>query len=62
MGRNSAFTSLGRVVGPLWGGTLYDINIEYPFFSGAVTLIVGFGVSLIVLRTPASGSFKHAKA
>jgi DHA1 family multidrug resistance protein-like MFS transporter len=50
MGLNSAFTSLGRVVGPLWGGYIYDINIEYPFFSGAATLLLGLLVGLIGLR------------
>jgi DHA1 family multidrug resistance protein-like MFS transporter len=47
MGLNSAMTSLGRVVGPLWGGYIYDINIEYPFFSGAATLVLGLLVSLM---------------
>ena len=46
MGLNSAMTSLGRVVGPLWGGYIYDINIEYPFLSGAATLTLGLLVSL----------------
>ena len=57
MGLNSAFTSLGRVIGPLWGGYIYDMNIAYPFFSGAVTLGLGLLVSLIALprRTPAAG-------
>jgi DHA1 family multidrug resistance protein-like MFS transporter len=50
MGLNSAMTSLGRVVGPLWGGYIYDINIEYPFFSGAATLLLGLLVSLVGLR------------
>jgi MFS family permease len=50
MGLNSAFTSLGRVVGPLWGGYIYDINIEYPFFSGAATLLLGLLVGFIGLR------------
>jgi DHA1 family multidrug resistance protein-like MFS transporter len=50
MGLNSAFTSLGKVVGPLWGGTIYDLNIQYPFFSGAVTLLLGLIVSLLWLR------------
>ena len=50
MGLNSAFTSLGRVVGPLWGGYIYDINIEYPFFSGAATLLLGLLVGIIGLR------------
>ena len=47
MGLNSAMTSLGRVVGPLWGGYIYDINIEYPFLSGAATLALGLLVSLL---------------
>jgi MFS family permease len=51
MGLNSAFTSLGRVIGPLWGGYIYDIDIEYPFFSGAATLMLGLLVSLIGLRS-----------
>jgi len=50
MGLNSASTSLGRVIGPLWGGYIYDIHIEYPFYSGAVTLLLGLLVSLIGLR------------
>jgi DHA1 family multidrug resistance protein-like MFS transporter len=56
MGLNSAMTSLGRVVGPLWGGYIYDINIEYPFFSGAATLALGFLVSLFGLLRQATGS------
>ena len=50
MGLNSASTSLGKVLGPLWGGFIYDINIEYPFFSGAATLLLGLLVSLIGFR------------
>jgi DHA1 family multidrug resistance protein-like MFS transporter len=61
MGLNSAMTSLGRVVGPLWGGAIYDIDIEYPFFSGAVTLLLGLLVSLIGLQERASGSVMRAK-
>jgi MFS transporter, DHA1 family, multidrug resistance protein len=49
MGLNSASTSLGRVVGPLWGGYLYDVRVEYPFFSGAVTLLIGFLVCIFGL-------------
>ncbi len=54
MGLNSAMNSLGRVVGPLWGGYIYDINIEYPFFSGAATLLLGLAVSLLGLRNQPS--------
>ena len=56
MGLNSAATSLGKVVGPLWGGYIYDINIDYPFFSGAATLLLGLLVSFIALRKQVSGS------
>ena len=52
MGLNSATASLGRVLGPIWGGTIYDINLAYPFINGAVTLLVGFAVSVVGIRTP----------
>jgi DHA1 family multidrug resistance protein-like MFS transporter len=41
MGLNSASTSLGRVVGPLLAGPLFDLNMEYPFWSGAAILLLG---------------------
>lgn len=50
MGLNSAATSLGRVVGPLWAGYLYEVNIEYPYLSGAGTLILGLFVGLVGMR------------
>ncbi len=50
MGLNSAATSLGRVVGPLWAGYLYEINIEYPYFSGAGVLILGLVVCILGMR------------
>lgn len=56
MGLNSAMNSLGRVVGPLWGGAIYDINIAYPFYSGAATLLLGLLVSLVGLQKPPKGS------
>jgi MFS transporter, DHA1 family, multidrug resistance protein len=42
MGLNTAFASLGRVIGPLWAGFSFDVNIHYPFASGVVTLLAGF--------------------
>ncbi len=50
MGMSGAFTSFGRMTGPLWGGYIYDVDIEYPFFSGAATLAIGLLVSLVALR------------
>jgi DHA1 family multidrug resistance protein-like MFS transporter len=62
MGLNSASTSLGRVVGPLWGGYIYDIRIEYPFFSGAATLLIGLLVSIFGLqRYPQASRIQEAE-
>jgi DHA1 family multidrug resistance protein-like MFS transporter len=50
MGMNSAATSLGRVIGPLWAGYLYEVNIEYPFLSGAAALILALAITLGRMR------------
>jgi DHA1 family multidrug resistance protein-like MFS transporter len=50
MGLNSAATSLGRVIGPLWAGYLYEINIEFPYISGAAALVLGLLVSWFGLQ------------
>jgi len=50
MGMSSAMNSLGRVIGPLWGGYIYEINYNYPFFSGAATLMLGLLLSMAGLR------------
>ncbi len=57
MGLNSATNSLGRVLGPLLGGYLYDLRLEYPFYSGAATLALGLLFSLAALgrETPKLG-------
>lgn len=47
MGLSSAFVSLGRIVGPLWAGAIYDIRTWLPYASGAVILV---GVFLLSLR------------
>jgi len=61
MGLNSAMTSLGRVLGPLWGGYIYDINIEYPFFSGAATLGLGLLISLFGFHPQFASQSKQAE-
>jgi DHA1 family multidrug resistance protein-like MFS transporter len=53
MGLNSAATSLGRVIGPLWAGYLYEINIEFPYLSGAAALVLGLLVSFFGLQNQA---------
>lgn len=50
MGINSAVGSLGKVMGPLCAGYLYEANIEFPYIGGAVVSIVGLIVCIIWMR------------
>lgn len=49
MGLNNAFQSLGRMFGPAWAGTILDLDLHLPYLSGALIMLIGFGVSLIWL-------------
>ncbi len=50
MGLNNAYMSLGRVAGPLWAGTALDLNLSFPFLTGAVIMLVSFVASLSYLE------------
>ncbi|MFP7486850.1 multidrug efflux MFS transporter NorA [Priestia filamentosa] len=45
-GMNSMFTSLGNVFGPIVGGILFDINLNYPFYFAALFSAVGVAITL----------------
>lgn len=45
-GMNSMFSSIGNVIGPIIGGILFDINLNYPFYFATVFLAVGIGITL----------------
>ncbi|WP_340084197.1 MFS transporter [Siminovitchia sp. FSL H7-0308] len=45
-GMNSMFTSIGNVLGPIIGGILFDIDLDYPFYFSSVFLLVGVALSL----------------
>lgn len=47
MGLSSSFMSLGRIAGPIWAGFIFDVNVNYPYLSGAVIMFIGFLVSLV---------------
>ena len=49
MGLSNSFMSLGRIIGPLWAGFIYDINVVYPYLSGAVIMVFSFVFSLVKL-------------
>ena len=50
MGLSNSFVSLGRIIGPLLGGFLFDINILLPYLCGAAVMCIGFLVSLATPR------------
>lgn len=40
-GMNSMFTSIGNILGPIVGGLLFDVNLNYPFYFATMMLTVG---------------------
>jgi DHA1 family multidrug resistance protein-like MFS transporter len=46
MGLSNSFISLGRIVGPLLGGLVFDVHWGLPFWSGALIMLIGFFGSL----------------
>lgn len=38
-GMNSMFTSIGNVFGPILGGFLFDIDVDYPFIFATIVLV-----------------------
>jgi MFS transporter, DHA1 family, multidrug resistance protein len=60
MGLSNSFVSLGRVAGPLYAGTIFDVNPSYPYLSGALILCAVFVMSLIWLKDGQSASEKFS--
>lgn len=46
MGLGNSFSSLGRVVGPVWAGFAFDKHVELPYLSGSLFMFAGFLISL----------------
>ena len=51
-GMNSFFTSLANVFGPILGGVLYDVDIEYPFLFSVVVMIICLITTMFWKRPP----------
>ncbi|MBN8202205.1 multidrug efflux MFS transporter NorA [Bacillus sp. NTK034] len=60
-GMNSMFTSLANISGPIIGGMLFDIDINYPYYFATVILAFGIGLTL-VWKKPAEKASKVVKA
>ena len=50
-GMNSFFTSLANVFGPILGGVLFDIDINYPFLFSSVVLVVCLVLTMFWKKT-----------
>ena len=50
MGLSNSFVSLGRIVGPILGGLVLDINLNLPYLSGAIFMLFGFLASLLWIK------------
>jgi DHA1 family multidrug resistance protein-like MFS transporter len=46
MGLSNSFMSLGRIIGPIWAGFIFDVNVTYPYLSGSLFMFIGFLISL----------------
>lgn len=45
-GMNSMFTSLGNIFGPIIGGILFDIDLNYPYYFATIVLVFGVILAL----------------
>jgi len=45
IGIMDSFDSLGRILGPAWGGWIYHLGIWLPYFTAAAVLLITAGVS-----------------
>jgi len=52
LGLNSSFMSLGRFIGPLLAGFLFDIKIYLPYLVGSFIMFLGFLFVQIKLKEP----------
>src|SRR5699024_206346 len=44
-GMNSMFTILGNIFGPIIGGYLFDVNLDYPYYFAALFMVIGIALS-----------------
>jgi DHA1 family multidrug resistance protein-like MFS transporter len=48
MGLNNGYQSLGRTVGPLWAGVMFDMNLSFPYLTAAAIMLASFVASVLV--------------
>ncbi len=60
-GMNSMFTSLANISGPILGGILFDLDIDYPYYFATVVLFLGIVLTLF-WKKPANRSATEVNA
>jgi MFS transporter, DHA1 family, multidrug resistance protein len=45
-GMNSMFTSIGNIFGPIVGGFLFDMNLNYPYYFSTIVLVLGIIIAM----------------
>ena len=49
LGLHNSFMSLGRIVGPLWAGSVFDHHMSLPYATGAIVMGIGLVTTLFWL-------------
>lgn len=62
MGLSNSFMSLGRIIGPIWAGTLFDLNVDFPYLSGSIIMFIAFLLSLVWISSSAGEPGSRAMA
>lgn len=60
-GMNSMFTSLANISGPILGGMLFDVDINYPYYFAALIIVAGI-VMTMFWKKPESDFSAKVKA
>jgi DHA1 family multidrug resistance protein-like MFS transporter len=50
LGINNSFMSLGRVIGPMWAGLMIDVNLTFPYITGAVIMLAVYVLTMVKWR------------
>ena len=58
MGLNSSFMSLGRFIGPLLAGFLFDIRLSLPYMVGSLIMFLGFLFVQIKMKKPPEEAYR----
>ncbi len=62
MGLSNSFMSLGRIFGPIWAGSIYDVNLSMPYLSGSFFMFIGFIASLFWIKEETPGTQREIHA